>query len=78
MKVLKRDEMLLITLICILLTSSMARQNPSLFRVMRDEVPTGTDLKQIKAQPHLPPLFQIKRIVPTGPNPLHEMVASPH
>ncbi|CAH8257405.1 unnamed protein product [Arabidopsis lyrata] len=72
MKMLKRDLMLLITLIYFLLTSSMARKDFSLFGVERDVVPAGTDLKENKAQPHLP-LFRIMRTVPSGPNPLHEI-----
>ncbi|EOA33806.1 hypothetical protein CARUB_v10021277mg [Capsella rubella] len=82
MKVLKRDErMLLITLIIFLLassSSSMVRQDFAVFGVEREEVLTGgTNLKQKKVQQTHLPLFQIKRRIPTGPNPLHNFRASP-
>lgn len=67
MKVLKT-----MTLIFFLLTSSMAREDFSRFGVERDEVPTGTDLKQNNAQPHLL-LVQVKKKVPSGPDPIHNM-----
>lgn len=77
MKVLKRDVMLLVTLIFLLLTLSMAREDPFPSGVDREDH-TGTDVKQNKAQHALPLFpFRIMITIPTGPNPLHNMRASP-